>query len=37
MTNIWKFFWRKAGYQPETIAEVERMLNEQINKFDRYA
>ena len=37
MTSLWKLFFRTAGCTPESIAEVERMIQAEINQFDRYA
>jgi len=31
INNFWKFFFKKANNQPETIAEIERLLFMQIN------
>jgi len=37
VSNLWKYFFRTAGYKPESIAEVERMLVKEVNQYDRYA
>ena len=37
MAAIWKYFFKTAGCKPESIAEVERMIQADINQYDRYA
>lgn len=36
MTSIWKFLFKKAGCTADSIAEIERQINADINRFDRY-
>jgi hypothetical protein len=31
VNNLWKYFFKRAGFQPETIAEVEKILWLQVN------
>jgi len=31
INNFWKFFFKKAGSQPESIAEIEKLLFMQVN------
>jgi hypothetical protein len=33
---LWKLLFKKAGCTPESIAEVERMLVAEVNRFDKY-
>lgn len=31
VNNLWKFFFKKAGCEPTTIAEIEKLLWMQVN------
>jgi hypothetical protein len=37
MTSIWQWFFKQAKCTPESIAEIERKIQQDINHFDRYA
>lgn len=36
MTSIWQWFFKQAKCTPDSIAEIERRLQKEVNQFDRY-
>ena len=34
INNLWKYFFKKAGFTPDSIWEVEKLLNDQVNRIN---
>ena len=34
INNLWKYFFKKAGCTPESIWEVEKLLNARVNRIN---
>ena len=34
VNNLWKYFFKKAGYSPDSIWEVEKLLSAQVNRIN---
>ena len=34
INNLWKYFFKKAGFTPDSIWEVEKLLNAQVNRIN---